>query len=446
MRGHTLASRNLWISIPALVLAFAVWMIWSVVVVHLPQIGFQYSYNQLFWLTALPGLSSAALRIFYALLVPVFGGRTWTTISTASLLIPAFGIGWAVQDINTSYPTMLLLALLCGLGGGNFASSMANISFFFPHAEKARAMGMNAGLGNLGVALMQGFSPLVLSMGVFGALGGEPQTWMEQGSIQTLWLQNAGFIWLPLILASSLLAWFGMHDLAATQTPFIEQVVIVKRQQNWLICWLYLGTFGSFIGYAASLPLLIKIQFPDIYPLHYAFFGPIIGGLARILGAHWLAQRTGQFSVAKLTCWIFISMIIALLGVIAALPNADSSGNFTVFFAMFMLLFAGAGLGNAAIFHMVPLIFTKLHQPVGEATELALSQARQAANLETSAVLGFASAVAALGTFFVPKSFGTSLAITGWPDAALWTFIAYYCTCVALTWLFYARNHAKLAC
>jgi len=134
--GKSIANRNLWISIPALLLAFAVWMVWSVVVVNLPNIGFKYSTNQLFWLTALPGLSGATLRIFYSFMVPIFGGRKWTTIATASLLIPAIGIGFAVQDINTGYPTMLILALLCGFGGGNFASSMANISFFYPKSQQ----------------------------------------------------------------------------------------------------------------------------------------------------------------------------------------------------------------------------------------------------------------------------------------------------------------------
>ena len=136
-RGKATASRNLWISIPALMLAFAIWMVWSVVVVNLPAIGFKYSTNQLFWLAAVPGLSGATLRIFYSFMVPIFGGRKWTAISTASLMIPALGIGFAVQDPTTSYPTMLVLSLLCGFGGGNFASSMSNISFFFPKAQKA---------------------------------------------------------------------------------------------------------------------------------------------------------------------------------------------------------------------------------------------------------------------------------------------------------------------
>ena len=150
--GRKTARRNLWISIPALMLAFAVWQVWSVAVIHLPRIGFNYSPNQLFWLAAVPALSGATFRAFYSFMVPVFGGRRWTAFSTASLLLPAVGLGMAIQNPDTSYGTMLLLALLCGLGGANFSSSMANISFFFPKAEKGTAMGLNAGLGNLGVS------------------------------------------------------------------------------------------------------------------------------------------------------------------------------------------------------------------------------------------------------------------------------------------------------
>ncbi|HCE08685.1 MAG TPA: nitrate/nitrite transporter, partial [Oxalobacteraceae bacterium] len=247
--GKATANRNLWISIPALLLAFAVWMVWSVVVVNLPAIGFRYSTNQLFWLTALPGLSGATLRIFYSFMVPIFGGRKWTTISTASLLIPAIGIGFAVQDIGTTYPTMLVLALLCGLGGGNFASSMANISFFYPKAQKGYALGMNAGLGNLGVSVVQFIVPLVITAGVFGALGGDPQTWTKGGQVKQLWLQNAGFVWVPLIALTTVIAWFGMNDIASAKASFSEQAVIFRRKHNWLMCWLYVGTFGSFIGY-----------------------------------------------------------------------------------------------------------------------------------------------------------------------------------------------------
>ena len=187
--GEAIAKINLWISVPALFLAFAVWQVWSVVAVGLPSLGFKYSTNQLFWLAAAPALSGATLRIFYSFIVPLVGGRRWTAISTATLLIPAIGIGFAVQDNTTSYPTMLMLALLCGLGGGNFSSSMANISFFFPKERKGSALGVNAGLGNLGVSVVQFLSPLVITAGVFGVLGGDPQTVTKAGQQVQVWTQ-----------------------------------------------------------------------------------------------------------------------------------------------------------------------------------------------------------------------------------------------------------------
>lgn len=442
--GKSIANRNLWISIPALLLAFAVWMVWSVVVVNLPNIGFKYSTNQLFWLTALPGLSGATLRIFYSFMVPIFGGRKWTTIATASLLIPAIGIGFAVQDINTGYPTMLILALLCGFGGGNFASSMANISFFYPKSQKGYALGMNAGLGNLGVSAVQFVVPLVITAGVFGTLGGDAQIWTKAGQTKQFWLQNAGFIWVPFILVTTLAAWFGMNDIASAKASFADQAVIFKRKHNWLMCWLYVGTFGSFIGYSAGFPLLIKSQFPDVNPLQYAFLGPLVGALARVAGG-WIADKFGG---AKVTLWTFVVMIAAVYGVINFLPHAGVSlGNFWGFFWMFMLLFAGTGVGNASTFRMIPVIFlTERQREAAGKGAAAQAKAIVDANKEGAAVLGFTSAIAAYGAFFIPKSYGTSIALTGGPDAALWGFIGFYVSCVVVTWWFYSRKNADMPC
>ena len=441
--GKSTAARNLWISIPALLLAFAVWMVWSVVVVNLPNIGFTYSNNQLFWLTALPGLSGATLRIFYSFMVPIFGGRRWTAISTGSLLIPAIGIGLAVQDVNTGYPTMLILALLCGFGGGNFASSMANISFFYPKASKGFALGMNAGLGNLGVSVVQFVVPLVITFAVFGAWGGDSLTWVKNGVSKEMWLQNAGFIWVPFIALSTLLAWFGMNDLASAKASFSEQAVIFKRKHNWLMCWLYTGTFGSFIGYSAAFPLLIKIQFPDVNPLDYAFLGPLVGALARVAGGV-ISDKLGG---ARVTLWSFLLMIGAVLGVLYFMPQAGAGGSFSGFFWMFMLLFAGTGIGNASTFRMIPVIFLTEHQRAAAGKgKAAQEQAIVDANKEGAAVLGFTSAVAAYGAFFIPKSYGTSIALTGSPDAALWCFIGFYVSCIAITWWCYARKNAAMPC
>ncbi len=289
--GRKIAQRNLWISIPSLLLSFAVWMVWSVVVAKLPAVGFKFDTDQLFWLAALPGLSGATLRIFYSFMVPIFGGRLWTTLTTWSLIIPALGIGYAVQSPDTPYVVLLALALLCGFGGGNFASSMANISFFFPKAEKGNALALNAGLGNLGVSVVQFVAPIVITTGVFGWLGGPPQSVGSDGA-SLMWLQNAGFIWVPFIAISAFAAWFGMNDLSSAKASFAEQSVIFQRKHNWIMCWLYTGTFGSFIGYSAGFPLLMKTQFPDVDVLAFAFLGPLVGALSRSLTG-WISDRWG---------------------------------------------------------------------------------------------------------------------------------------------------------
>ncbi|HRL94359.1 NarK family nitrate/nitrite MFS transporter [Pseudomonas sp.] len=438
--GKAIATRNLWISIPALLLAFAVWMVWSTVIVRLNSIGFTFSTDQLFWLAALPGLSGATLRIFYSFMVPIFGGRRWTALSTASLLAPALWMGFAVQDPSTSYNVFVLIALLCGFGGGNFASSMSNISFFYPKAQQGTALGMNAGLGNLGVSVMQFGVPLVISLGIFGALGGAPQN-LPDGS--QLWLQNAGFIWVPFILAVTIAAWFGMNDLSSAKASFSEQAVIFKRKHNWLMCWLYLATFGSFIGFAAGFPMLIKTQFPGVDPLKFAFLGPLVGALIRPVGG-WLADKMGG---ARVTLWNFVVMIAAVFGVLHFLPQAGSEGNFYGFLAMFMLLFVTTGVGNGSTFRMIPVIFRTLHERLsaGKSKDVQ-EQAGKNAGKEAAAVLGFSSAMAAYGAFFIPKSFGSSMALTGGPQMALYVFVGFYVSCILLTWWSYARKGAEMPC
>ena len=441
--GRAVARRNLWISIPALLLAFAIWQVWSVAVVNLPNIGFKYTPNQLFWLAAVPALSGATLRIFYSFMVPIFGGRLWTTLTTASLLIPAIGLGLAVQNPNTSYVTMMVLALLCGFGGGNFSSSMANISFFFPKAEKGTALGLNAGLGNLGVSVVQFVVPLIITMGVFGAIGGESQIWVKGDQTKQIWLQNAGFVWVPFIIVSSLAAWFGMNDIASAKASFADQAVIFSRKHNWLMCWLYTGTFGSFLGFAAGFPLLIKSQFAGVNPTQYAFLGALVGGLARPFGG-WLSDKIGG---AKVTQFVFIGMIAGVMGVLAFLPHGGQGGNFWGFFACFLALFALTGIGNGSTFMQVPAIFSQLHQRLaaGKGAE-AQQQAVASANKEAAAVLGFSAALAAYGGFFIPKSYGTSIEMTGGVDAALYGFIVFYVSCLLINWWYYARKNAEVPC
>jgi NNP family nitrate/nitrite transporter-like MFS transporter len=431
--GRAIARRNLWISIPALLLSFAVWQVWSVVVAKLPSVGFTFSTDQLFWLAALPGISGAVLRIFYSFMVPIFGGRLWTTVATWSLMIPAVGIGYAVQNPSTPYFIFLALALLCGLGGGNFASSMANISFFFPRSEKGNALALNAGLGNLGVSVVQFVVPIVITVGVFGWFGGDPT--LARGGAPTvpLWLQNAGFIWVPFIAASAFAAWFGMNDIASAKASFSEQAVIFERKHNWIMCWLYTGTFGSFIGYSAGFPLLAKTQFPAVDALPFVFLGPLVGALSRS-ATGWISDRYGG---GRVTLWVFVVMMIGVVGVLYFLGVKDESNAFWGFFAMFLVLFFATGVGNASTFQMIPNIMRKevaRLMPSADAT----ARLRQAEK-ESAAITGFTSAIAAFGAFFIPKAYGTSLQLTGGVEAALWGFHLFYVSCVVITWAFYTR-------
>jgi MFS transporter, NNP family, nitrate/nitrite transporter len=441
--GEAVAKLNLWISVPALFLAFAIWQVWSVVAVSLPALGFKYSTDQLFWLAAAPALSGATLRIFYSFMVPLVGGRRWTAISTASLLAPALGIGFAVQDTTTPYATMLALALLCGLGGGNFSSSMANISFFFPKERKGSALGVNAGLGNLGVSVVQFLSPLVITAGVLGIFGGSPQTIVKTGHTAQVWMQNAAFIWVPWIAIASLAAWFGMNDLAQSKASFAAQAAIFRRKHNWLMCLLYLGTFGSFIGYAAGFPLLIKNEFPTIDPLAYAWLGPLIGAIVRPFGG-WLADKLGG---ARVTLWNFVVMALAVGAVLFFLPAGRSGGSFAGFFVSFLVLFFTTGIGNGSTFRMIPAIFLALNLQEADSRDRdAVERATKQGNTEAAATLGFTAAMAAYGGFFIPKSYGSSIALTGGPEAALYVFVGFYLICIAVTWWHYARRHAPMPC
>lgn len=423
--GKQVASRNLWISIPALLLAFSVWVIWSVIVVRMPEVGFQFDKAQLSWLVALPALSGATMRIFYSFMVPIFGGRRWTAISTASLLIPTIWLGFAIQNPDTTFTTFAIIALLCGLGGANFSSSMSNISFFYPKSKQGTALGLNAGLGNLGVSVSQFVIPAVIGFSLFGALAGEGQM-TESGKV--LYLQNAGFVWVIPIAIMTVLAWFGMNDLSGAKASFKEQSVIFGRQHTWIMCILYLATFGSFIGFSAAFPMVIKQSFPDVDPLKVAFLGPLVGALFRPVGG-WLADKIGG---ARVTFWTYVVMAISVVAVMLFLKT----GNFIGYFVGFMLLFMTSGIGNASTFRMIPVIFRTMHERYNSPD--LVNQARK----ESAAVVGFAGGFAAYGGFFIPKMFGSGLGING-------TFIAlivFYVVCIALTWWYYSRKGAEYPC
>lgn len=440
--GKSVATRNMIFSVLAEFLAFSVWQVWSATSVMLPGIGFKFTANQLFWLAAIPGLTGATLRIPYALAVPIFGGRNWTLVSTALLLIPAVGIGLAVQDPSTPYSTFALLALLCGFGGGNFASSMANINFFFPKRLKGMALGFNAAGGNIGVSIVQFIVPFVITAGLFGALGGPAQTEVVNGASRQVWVQNAAFIWVPFIVLSLFTTWFFMNNLHVAKSSLRTQLVMLKDKHAWIMSLLYMGTFGSFIGYSAGFPLLIKSQFPGVDPLKYAFLGPLVGSLIRPVGGL-IADKVGG---ARVTLWNFAAMAAAVAGVIYFLGIKTEPGAFTGFFVMFMVLFVCAGLGNGSTYRMLPMIYICKNNLLAEKGEQTHLQAINNANKQSGVVVGITAAFAAYGAFFIPKSYGTSIRLTGGPQGALYLFIAFYCLCIALTYFYYYRKNAEIKC
>lgn len=417
-KGKTIAQRNLWISTYCLFLSFSTWFIWSAISVNLDKIGFNFTTEQRFTLVAMPGLIGATLRIAYSFVVPIFGGRNWTVISTASLLIPAIGIGIAIQDPTTSYSTMLILAALCGLGGGNFSSSMSNISFFFPKKEKGGALGINAGFGNIGVSAVQFIAPFAMGISMFGVLGGDSQMLVEGGITRQIWLQNVAFLWTIPIIIGVFLAFYGMNNLSTVKSSFQEQLIILKRKHFYLTTFLYTASFGSFIGYAAAFPMLIEREMPHLDPLKYAFIGPLIGALARVVGG-----KLGDKFGARVTYLGIIVMIGAVLGVIYF--TAPSTKNILGFFLMFFLLFSASGLLNGSIFRMISVIF-----PPNEAAP----------------VLGLSAAIASYGAFYIPQMFGISLNLSGSLVPALIIFFGFYCVALFITWWFYTRKNAELTC
>lgn len=408
--GKKHAKRNLWISVPSLMLAFIVWQIWSVVAIRLNDIGFHFTDEQLFTLAAVPGLVGATLRFVYTFAVGTMGGKTWTVISTAILAIPAVGIGFAVQNPETPFTVMLILAALCGLGGGNFSSSSANISFFFPKKEKGTALGINGGLGNMGVSVVQFVTPLVITSGTFALVGGKQV--MSNG--QEIWLQNAAFVWVIPIVIVTLLALFKMDNVPGAKQSVADQFVIVKRKHTWIMTILYIGTFGSFIGYSAAFPLLLKSQFPEYISL--AFLGALVAAAARPVGG-WISDKFGG---AKVTAYVFVVMTIGALGVIYFL-NAQQFAGFLI---SFLVLFLASGIGSGSTFQMIPNIFIPK---------------------EAAPVIGFTAAFAAYGSFLIPKLFGWSINTTGSYVTAFYFFIGFYVISFVLNWFFYQRKAAAKA-
>ncbi len=424
-KGKFVARRNLIWSIVAEHIGFSVWLIWSIVATKLPQAGFHYTTDQLFQLVALPGLIGALMRFPYTFAVTTFGGRNWTIFSASVLFIPTIAVAYFVTKPDTPFWLMLVASATAGLGGGNFASSMANISFFYPDRMKGWALGLNAAGGNIGVSGVQLLTPVLISIGLINLYQATP----GPGGI---YLQNAGLMWLVPLAVAVIGAVFFMNNLTSARSSFKDQLAILKSKHTWIMSYIYIGTFGSFIGYSAAFPLLLKMQFPAV-TVGIAFLGPLVGSLSRPLGGL-LADKIGG---AIVTFWNFIAMGAATLGVIYFVDIKDFYG----FLATFLILFVTTGVGNGSTYRMIPTIFReeKLNGASG-LTEAGRALALKAASIESAAALGFIGAIGACGGYLIPRGFGASIASTGGPHLALEIFLAFYVTCLALTWWYYLRK------
>jgi NNP family nitrate/nitrite transporter-like MFS transporter len=496
--GKKIANRNLWISVPSLLLAFAVWMYWSIIIVQMRNLGFPFTQAQLYTLPAIAGLAGATLRIPNSFLISLSGGRNVVALTTTLLLLPAIIAGIALQHIDTSYSVFAIAAALSGIGGGNFASSMSNISFFFPKRMQGTALGVNAGIGNLGVSITQVLLPAVMGLGIFGVVAGAglvlPKAVAGYAAGSVIFIQNAGWVWVPIVAIVSVAAWLGMtnlpihnsgNNLGAVGKAFwlillgyagtalgvwllidqqwnmwlvlpitviatlvlirylspklvaqnlAGQFAIFSKKHNWVMTWLYVMTFGSFIGYSAAFPKLIQDVFGTLpgglsnpnapNALAYAWLGPLVGSLVRPIGG-WLSDKIGG---AKVTQWSTLVMILAAAGAAYYIKAAAASGApetlFAPFLLCFLLLFITTGVGNGSTFRMIPIIFEPKY---------------------AGPVLGWTSAIGAYGSFIIPKVFGAQIEAHH-AEYALYGFIAYYISCLVVNWWYYARKGAEVPC
>jgi NNP family nitrate/nitrite transporter-like MFS transporter len=410
--GASVARRNLRWSIFAEFLGFVVWQLWSIVVVSLPAAGFTFTTSQIFWLISMPSLVGATLRFPYTFMVPRFGGRNWTVVSAALLLIPTIGLAICVSNPQTPFGVMLLIAALAGFGGGNFASSMANITYFYPQRKKGWALGLNAAGGNLGASVAQLVVPIVITI----------------GAGVTLQLPLAGLIWIPLILVAVVGAWLRMDNLSSAKADLRASLAALKAPQLWLMSLLYIGTFGSFIGFAGVFPKLISDQFPAYSAfgvgsatLSLAFLGALVGSLARPFGGR-LADRFGGSAI---TIVAFVVMALGALAVIVTLPL----DNFWMFLGFFLVLFVASGAGNGATYRMIPTMFAlRSGAADGHRTAGDIGSQRTAA-----AALGIISAFGAYGGFVIPQVLGLSKSSTGTYTTGLAWFVAAYAVFLAIT-------------
>ncbi|NLU77033.1 NarK/NasA family nitrate transporter [Micromonospora sp. HNM0581] len=413
--GRGVAKRNLIWSIFAEHIGFSVWLLWSIVVVRLGDAGWGLTTSQALWLTAVPSGVGALLRLPYTFAVPIFGGRNWTVISALLLIVPCAGLAWAVEHPEIGFVPLLLIAATAGFGGGNFASSMANISFFYPEREKGWALGLNAAGGNIGVAVVQFVVPQVIVLG-----GG-------------LALARAGLMYIPLAVIAAVCAYLFMDNLVEAKADVRPVWSSLRHHDTWIMSLLYIGTFGSFIGYSAAFPTLLNSVFgrPDV-ALAWAFLGAGVGSLCRPFGGR-LSDLVGG---ARVTVASFVLMAVGALGALWSVEQRDMG----LFFGAFLLLFVATGVGNGSTYRMISRIFQIKGEERGGTPEVMLAMRRQAAG-----ALGIISAVGAFGGFLVPICYAWARSTYGGIQPALRFYVGFFLALLVITWVAYLRPGSQMA-
>ncbi|GGY66400.1 MFS transporter [Streptomyces olivaceoviridis] len=408
--GERIARRNLWFSVLSEHIGFSVWTLWSVLVLFMgPEYGLTPADK--FLLTSVVTLVGAVVRVPYTFAVAVFGGRNWTIISASLLLIPTVA-AFVVMEPGTSYSTFLLVGLLAGIGGGNFASSMTNINAFFPLRKKGWALGLNAGGGNIGVPVIQ-----LVALAVIGASGG-PRVLLG--------------IYIPLIVVAAVLAALFMDNLSSVKNDTGAAKDAARDAHTWIMSVLYIGTFGSFIGYSFAFGQVLTNGFgrTPLQAAYLTFIGPLLGSLIRPLGG-WLADRYGG---ARITLWNYVGMAAAT----AVLIVAGMQKSLPLFVSVFVVLFVLSGLGNGSTFKMIPGIFQAKALAKGLEGEAAVAHGRRL----SGASMGLIGAVGALGGVGINLAFRQSFLSYGSGTGAFVAFLAYYGVCFAVTWAVYLRRTA----
>ncbi|MCN9244718.1 NarK/NasA family nitrate transporter [Streptomyces sp. RY43-2] len=417
--GRLIARRNLVLSVLSEHVGFSVWSMWSVLVLFMsPKIGLGFAPDEKFLLVVVPTVVGSLLRLPYSWAVTWFGGRNWTVFASLVLLVPTVLTVYFVQRPGTPLWVFLLIGATAGFGGGNFASSMTNITAFYPQRHQGWALGLNAGGGNLGVAAVQLLGLLVISVA---------------GDTHPAYVAAC---YLPLIALVSLLAALRMDNVTLIRTEPGAQREAAARADTWWISLVYIGTFGSFIGFGFAFGLVLQSQFGStpLQAASFTFLGPLLGSVARPLGGR-IADRWGG---ARVTLWSLAGMA-AGIGVLLVATHAHSFG---LFVSGFTALFVMSGVGNGSAYKMIPAVFARQAETAitsGHDAAAAFALARRL----SGAVMGIAGAVGALGGAAINLAFRTSYGQLGTGEPAFYAFLGYYALCAVVIRTVYLRGERE---